>query len=111
MKAPSMLLLAASSTLGGAARHFLQSRNGGWFSGLVHSVQETVSEAAHLLAKPFEAHAVAAALPPGSQKDFLNALRPCVSCEQPERIGEHNDGGYVMCVEDLDDTLAGALSF
>lgn len=51
------------------------------------------------------------ALPDGATRDFLRALRLCAPCKTYERIGESNDGGYVMCMDGLDKGLVGAMSY
>jgi len=58
-----------------------------------------------------EVTAAAQALPDGPAKEFLSLLRPCAPCSQFDRFGENNDGGYIMCVDGLDQTLEGAFSF
>jgi len=50
-------------------------------------------------------------LEPGPTRDFLQTLRLCSPCNSFERIGEHNDGGYVMCTDGLDKGLVGAFSY
>jgi len=47
----------------------------------------------------------------GPSKEFLNLIRPCAPCSKFERIGEGKDGGYIMCTDDLNETLEGAFSF
>jgi len=43
--------------------------------------------------------------------EFLRTLRLCAPCSKYERIGEHHDGGYVMCMDGLDKGLVGAYSY
>lgn len=38
---------------------------------------------------------------PRSTHELLRSLRPCKPCKRPRRYGEGNDGGYVLCEEDL----------
>lgn len=33
---------------------------------------------------------------------LLRSLRPCATCKRHSRYGERNDGGYVMCDDDMD---------
>jgi len=53
----------------------------------------------------------AATLKDGPAKEFLRTLRLCAPCNNYERLGEDNDGGYVMCTDGLDKGLVGAYSF
>jgi len=50
-------------------------------------------------------------LQPGATRDFLKTLRLCAPCQKYERWGEPNDGGYVMCADNLDKGLVGAYSY
>jgi len=54
---------------------------------------------------------VAKKLEPGATRDFLTTLRLCAPCKNYARVGEDNDGGYVMCEDDLDKGLVGAYSY
>lgn len=47
----------------------------------------------------------------GATHDFLKTLRLCAPCNKYERIGEDNDGGYVMCADGLDKDLVAAYSY
>lgn len=45
-------------------------------------------------------------------REFLQALRVCTTCKNFERLGEAHDGGYVMCLDGLDDPgLIGMYSY
>lgn len=50
-------------------------------------------------------------LEPGVTHDFLKTLRLCAPCKKYERVGEANDGGYVMCADGLDKGLTAAYSY
>jgi len=50
-------------------------------------------------------------LEPGATRDFLKTLHLCAPCAKMERFGENNDGGYVMCTDNLDKGLVGAYSY
>jgi len=44
-------------------------------------------------------------------REFLGSLKLCVPCNNLERFGENNDGGYVMCTDGLEKGLRGAYSY
>mmetsp|Transcript_128839 Transcript_128839/g.223432 ORF Transcript_128839/g.223432 Transcript_128839/m.223432 type:complete len:509 (+) Transcript_128839:72-1598(+) len=44
-------------------------------------------------------------------KSFLTMLELCVPCRNLERFGEHQDGGYVMCTDELRGGLQAAYSY
>lgn len=54
---------------------------------------------------------VASKSEPGHTRKFLEALRLCAPCKKFERLGEEHDGGYVMCMDGLDEGLVGAYSY
>lgn len=48
----------------------------------------------------------------GTAQDFLRTLRLCGTCADFIRVGEPNDGGYIMCADGLSDGgLLGAYSY
>jgi len=54
---------------------------------------------------------VADKLEKGVSHDFLRTLRLCAPCHAFERLGEPHDGGYVMCMDGLDQGIVGAYSY
>lgn len=78
-------------------------------------LSKTASESRALNAQSQELNhvlqTVADKLEGGSTKEFLRTLRLCAPCQKFERIGEHHDGGYVMCTDGLDKGLVGAYSY
>jgi len=78
--------------------------------------QSSESESSNLLQAQSQAldhllQSAADKLAPGATRDFLKTLRLCAPCQHYERIGEYNDGGYVMCTDGLDKGLVGAYSY
>jgi len=55
--------------------------------------------------------AVVSKTKPGVTHEFLKTLRLCAPCQNYKRVGEDNDGGYVMCADGLDKGLVGAYSY
>ena len=43
----------------------------------------------------------AATLPEGATKDLLRSFRVCGACQDFQRFGEPNDGGYLMCMDHM----------
>ena len=46
------------------------------------------------------------ALPNGPSEDLFRSFRPCASCEEFRRYGKQNDGGYLMCMDHLQNESA-----
>ena len=40
-------------------------------------------------------------LPPGDTKDLFQSFSICGKCETWQRFGEHNDGGYLSCMDNM----------
>lgn len=55
--------------------------------------------------------AVAKRIGSGPTYELLRTLHLCAPCNHLERFGEDNDGGYVMCTDDLDHGLVAAYSY
>lgn len=51
------------------------------------------------------------ALPSGPTVDLLRKFRTCGRCDTLARMGEQNDGGYVMCMDGLDKVVLAAFSY
>ena len=50
-------------------------------------------------------------LPPGDTKDLFQSFSICGNCETWQRFGEHHDGGYLSCMDNMKNgTLLAAYS-
>lgn len=101
MKCCLAFVLLAASASGALLRDTFLSRSNAQSAAL--SAQSQALD--HVL------QSVAAKLEPGATRDFLKTLRLCAPCNKLERIGEPHDGGYVTCMDGLDQGLAGIYSY
>jgi len=79
------------------------------FLGMKSSESDTLDAQSKALDHIIQSYAKK--LEPGATYDFLRALRLCAPCNKFTRVGEDNDGGYVMCQDGLDKGLTGAYSY
>jgi len=99
MKLALVVLLATSAT--GAVLNFL-SKSSGQSSSSLEAESQSLDRIIQTVAEKLEK---------GTTHEFLKTLKLCAPCNKYARIGENNDGGYVMCEDGLDKGLVGAYSY
>jgi len=97
----SLSLLFITGAVGAVLKNSLLSKN--------RDQSKALEADSHTLDHAIQSYADT--LQPSNTLDFLRTLRLCAPCKKFERVGEPNDGGYVMCMDGLDQGLVGAYSY
>jgi len=97
----ALLLLLSTGAAGAVLKDTFLRRSG--------AESRALQAKSHALDQMIQSYA--ATLERGDTKEFLRTLRLCAPCNKFERLGENNDGGYVMCTDGLEKGLVGAYSY